>query len=302
MKSGSKGHENGIRPHEVQLTNTDGECLAASSLAGQEALQWRIHGDSSLPRLIYLPGLHGDWSFIGRFRNAIKDRVSLIEFSYPQTTHWSLEDYSAAIHSALGKIEVESGFLLAESFGSQVAWAMLNHAATDASPRVAEDSFKIRGIILAGGFVRHPFMPEVQAAAILLRCAPVSLIRLVFRLYRLGWRDGQRWNSRESPGAKQRLLNCTVADRCAMVHRLQLILENDPRPVASVTRVPVFQLSGGFVRSNRASVACAALVERKLLQLSSGKDGGAGRSQRSRDGCATRGGPYRGMDFGIVSR
>ena len=40
-------------------------------IAPVEELQTRIHGDASLPPLVYLPGLHGDWTLVTSFRLAM---------------------------------------------------------------------------------------------------------------------------------------------------------------------------------------------------------------------------------------
>ena len=110
-----------------------------------EELQLRIHGNASLPTLIYLPGLHGDWTLIGGFRHAIGGKVRFIEITYPRTLTWSLDDYAAAVETALVKNGITSGWLLGESFSSQVVWAM-----------VARGKFTAQGVILAGGFVKYP--------------------------------------------------------------------------------------------------------------------------------------------------
>ena len=68
-----------------------------------EELQLRADGEASLPTLIYLPGLHGDWTLISGFRQAIADRARLIEITYPRTLTWSLDDYAAAVETALAK-------------------------------------------------------------------------------------------------------------------------------------------------------------------------------------------------------
>ena len=85
-----------------------------------EELQLRIHGEASLPTLIYLPGLHGDWTLIGGFRKAIGGRVRFVEITYPRTLTWSLDDYAAAIETALAQNGITRGWLLGESYGSQV--------------------------------------------------------------------------------------------------------------------------------------------------------------------------------------
>ena len=110
----------------------------------EDQLQLRIYGDASLPTLIYLPGMHGDWTLIGGFRKAVLGKVRFVEMTYPRTTTWSLDDHAAAIEDALAQNGITSGWLLAESFGSQPMWAM-----------IARGKFQAQGIILAGGFVRH---------------------------------------------------------------------------------------------------------------------------------------------------
>src|SRR6185503_1966081 len=117
-----------------------------------DALKIRVHGDFDKPTLIYLPGLHGDWTLVSSFREAVKGRVRFVEFAYPRTLAWSLEDHAEAILQALEKNGIEEGWLLAESFGSVLGWELI------------EKGFAVKGVILAGGFVRYPFMPLVRLA------------------------------------------------------------------------------------------------------------------------------------------
>jgi len=42
-----------------------------------EKLQLRIYGDDSFPTLIYLPGLHGDWTLVSSFRKHVTGKVRL---------------------------------------------------------------------------------------------------------------------------------------------------------------------------------------------------------------------------------
>src|SRR6266496_2885705 len=90
-----------------------------------ETLQIRLHGPASLPTLIYLPGLHGDWTLVGSFRQALAGRVRFVEITYPRTLTWSLDDYAAEIEKGLAGNGISSGWLLGESFGSQVLWPIL---------------------------------------------------------------------------------------------------------------------------------------------------------------------------------
>ena len=61
----------------------------------------RVHGDAATPTLVYLPGLHGDWTLIGRFRKTLGNRVRFVEVTYPRTLEWSLEDYATGVEKAL---------------------------------------------------------------------------------------------------------------------------------------------------------------------------------------------------------
>jgi pimeloyl-ACP methyl ester carboxylesterase len=198
-----------------------------------EDLQLRIHGAASQPTLVYLPGLHGDWTLISSFRHALGSRARFVEMTYPRTLAWSLDDYALAIETALAKNGVTGGWLLGESYGSQVLWAM-----------VARGKFPAQGVILAGGFVKHPMCRVVQLAEKLTgRISNVLFIRIVF-----GYAEIARFRYRRSPETlatiNEFVARRTELDHRAAQHRLHLIAENDPRPIASQTKLPVFGLSG----------------------------------------------------------
>jgi len=198
-----------------------------------EELQLRIHGEASLPTLVYLPGLHGDWTLIGGFRKAIGQKVRFVEFTYPRTLTWSLDDYAAAIETALAKNGITGGWLLGESYGSQVLWAL-----------VARGKFSAQGAILAGGFVKHPLRWAVRLAEKLTgRISDAMVVRLIFAYAKIA-----RFRYRRSPetvaGIDEFVSRRTGFDRLAAQHRLHLIAENDPRPIARRTQLPVFGLTG----------------------------------------------------------
>ena len=90
-----------------------------------ETIQLRSHHDAVEPTLIFLPGLHGDWTLVTGFRLALAGRARFVEFTYPRTLTWSLTDYAQAVADALVAHGVKRGWVLAESFSSQVAWALL---------------------------------------------------------------------------------------------------------------------------------------------------------------------------------
>ena len=151
--------------------------MSADDPRMSDALQIRVHGDASLPTLIYLPGLHGDWLLVTRFRLALAGRVRFVEFTYPHTVTWSLDDYAAAVEGKLREHGIASGWLLAESFGSQVAWPLLQ-----------SQSFRAEGLILAGGFARHPWLAAVRATEWLVRLAPLAWLTAIVSGY--GWWRG----------------------------------------------------------------------------------------------------------------
>ena len=88
-----------------------------------ESLQIRIHGDASLPTLVYLPGLHGDWTLVSSFRAAVAGKVRFVEFTYPHSTTGSLDDHAREIEQALLASGITEGWVVGESFGSQPAWS-----------------------------------------------------------------------------------------------------------------------------------------------------------------------------------
>jgi pimeloyl-ACP methyl ester carboxylesterase len=198
-----------------------------------EELQIRIHNPDARPTLIYFPGLHGDWTLIGGFREAIGNRVRFVEITYPRTLTWTLDDYAIAIEEALFKAEISEGWLLGESFGSQVVWPLLKC-----------NRFKAQGVILAGGFARHPTILGVRFAEKMAGAIPLKLI--VFILF--GYARIARWRFRKSPATlasiNEFIARRTTLDKQAAQHRLQLLSVTDPCDCVKSTRVPVYALSG----------------------------------------------------------
>jgi pimeloyl-ACP methyl ester carboxylesterase len=227
----------------------------------EEKLQIRIHGEASLPTLIYLPGLHGDWTLVGGFLQALDGRVRFVEITYPRTLVWSLDDYAAAIETALSENGISSGWLLGESFGSQPLWALVGRASSraaggtsnrshesgssGASPhQAAKKYFQIEGVILAGGFVKHPMRWTMWLAERMTgRMSNALFIWIIFSYAKIA-----KFRYRHSPGTLARIdefvVRRTDLDRRAAQHRLHLIAGFDPRSIVRETKLPVFGLSG----------------------------------------------------------
>jgi len=202
-----------------------------------EELQLRIHGDPTLPALVFLPGLHGDWTLVTSFRLALAGRVRFVEFTYPRMLTWSLDDYANAVVAALAAHGIHSAWLVAESFSSQVAWPIIaNH----------KSGFQVEGLVLAGGFVKHPVHWGVCLAGRF--CQGVSMTWLTRFLYWYVRFAGFR--HRHAPetlaSVAEFVARRTELDKQAAKHRIDLVAQSDFRPIAGQTTLPVYFLSGLF--------------------------------------------------------
>jgi pimeloyl-ACP methyl ester carboxylesterase len=207
----------------------------APALKMEDKLLMRVYGDASLPTLIYLPGMHGDWTLIGGFRSRMLGKVRFVEMTYPRTLTWSLDDHAAAIEEALAQNGISNGWLLGESFGSQPLWAM-----------VGRGKFQAQGVILAGGFVRHDgfyFMRLTEA--IVGRLSVKFFVKIVF-----GYAKFARFRYRRSPetlaSLDEFIARRTPEDKQATQYRIHLVAMNDPRQAAKNTKVPIYGLTGFF--------------------------------------------------------
>ena len=200
-----------------------------------EKLQIRIHGADHLPTLIYLPGLHGDWTLIGDFRKHLAGKVRLVEFTYPRSLTWSLDDYAEAIETSLAQNRIASGWLLGESYGSQLAWQL-----------AARKKFSAEAIILAGGFIKFPVRLGVWVARASLKMIPLGFMLWLFVSYGKIARRHHNYSPETLTALNEFLARRTELDRQAMLHRLKQIAEFDPRDIARHTRLPVYYLSAKF--------------------------------------------------------
>jgi len=196
----------------------------------------RIHDAARGSTLIYLPGLHGDWTLAGGFRSALSGRAAFVEFTYPRVTSWSLEDYARNIFEVLRQRGITQGWVIGESFGSQIAWQLTR-----------QPGFKADGLILAGGFVRHPAPWGVPLAGWISAWIPMAIVRTLVRTYARYVCFCQR----QRPEAAAEINEFVVRrsdplDRLAITARYRLLMETDLRAVARATRLPVYFISGFF--------------------------------------------------------
>jgi len=200
-----------------------------------QEIQIKIHGPETVPTLVYLPGIHGNWSLLGGFRRAVGGRVRLVELSYPPTLTWRVEDYAAAVESALAAHGITRGWLLAESFGSLVAWPILSRR-----------RFQAEGLILAGGFARHPTR---WGARLVERVIGATSLPLLTRIL-FGYAKMARLRFRRSPETvsdiREFVAGFNEEHRRAAMHRLRVVAESDLRSIAREVRVPCYAMTGAM--------------------------------------------------------
>jgi pimeloyl-ACP methyl ester carboxylesterase len=198
-----------------------------------EKIQLRDHGGAGVPTLVYLPGLHGDWTLIGAFRKSLAGRARFVEVTYPRTLTWSLDDYAAGVESALAEQGITRGWLLGESFGSQVVW-----------PIVARRRFLVQAVILAGGFVNHPMKWAARMAARVSGGIPADWLARALSAYARLIRRRYRRDPGLLADLKEFVARRTEPDLLAMRHRLRLVASNAPGLLLTQCRVPIFALAG----------------------------------------------------------
>ena len=202
-----------------------------------ESVQLREYGERSSPTLIYLPGLHGDWTLVASFRAALEGRTHFVECTYPRTTIWTLEDYAQGVLDALLARNISNGWLLGESFSSQVVWQILETVARTGQ-------FKPMGLILAGGFARYPFFPMVRVTRAVNRAIPMWLLKVLLRVYATYARLRHRRAPETLSCINEFVARRTEEDRRAILHRYSLILSSRAEKIAQTCQLPVYHLSG----------------------------------------------------------
>ena len=201
----------------------------------RESLQVRIYPapTPTVPTVVYLPGLHGDWTLISACREILRNRVRFVEVTYPRSVTWTLTDYAAAIEEALLQKGVGHAWILGESFGSQVLWELVKRG------RLHWD-----GLILAGGFVNYPYPRLLSLARALFAVTPPRWIQAILPLYAAYARVRYRGKPELIQGADEFVRRRTPEDLLAWGRRLELIANNDPRSIALANRTPVHHLYG----------------------------------------------------------
>ena len=116
-------------------------------------LIYRVSGEESGTPVIYLPGVHGDWTPQAAAGPILAQNFRLVEVTYPKKPEWSIADYMNALVSLLDRLEIRSAHVIAESFGSLVGWEL-----------GLERPSRVRSLMIVGGFCQPPGPPKVLLA------------------------------------------------------------------------------------------------------------------------------------------
>ncbi len=181
---------------------------SAKELVHQES------GDRNAPPILYLPGVHGDWTPQLAARPLLSRDFRFIETAYPRIETWSIDDFAQALKNLLDDLGIESAHIVGESFGSLVMWQF-----GIANPE------RVRSFTLVGGFSRPPRFRVAAAAAAALKSLPTSLLESAIDLYVAGrsalGEDRESFDIGAYPAAR------TLQGRRATAKRMSIIQASD---------------------------------------------------------------------------
>lgn len=127
-------------------------------------LIYRIQGDTHSPPVVYLPGVHGDWTPQASATPLLSQSLRLVQIEYPKMSQWRVEDYVQALVRLLDRLEFRTVHLVAESFGSLVGWQF-----------GLEYPERVRSMVIIGGFAQPPEPRMVRMARWGLSLLPADL-------------------------------------------------------------------------------------------------------------------------------
>ena len=200
-------------------------------LASAEELVHQESGDRQATPVLYLPGVHGDWTPQLAARPLLSREFRFIETAYPRIETWSIEDFARALKRLLDDLGIESAHIVGESFGSLVMWQF-----GLANPE------RVRSFTLVGGFCRPPRFRVAAAASAALKSMPTSVLesiidRYVARRSALG-EERESFDIGAYPAAR------TLQGRRATANRMSIIQASDFTVRLKEIESPVRYLGG----------------------------------------------------------
>ena len=184
------------------------------SLDTATELVHQISGPEDAPAMVYLPGVHGDWTANESARTHLSRETRLIEVAYPRNAAWTLADFSNALRRLLDRLNLTSVHVAGESFGSLVAWeTAFGH------PEL------IKSLLLVGGFAQPPAYRVATSAKWALRGMPTFVLETGIDIY-VYYKDlkGERRLGRRSgvspyPAVRTRKGKLATASRMGIIER-----------------------------------------------------------------------------------
>ncbi len=199
-----------------------------------DTLLHRLSGPVDAPVLVYLPGIHGDWTPLNHTRLHLARHFRLVELSYPQRAEWGLADYADAVEARLAELGLGRVHLLGESFSSLVCWELLRRYPGRA-----------QSLTLAGGFCQPPHPRGLRLLALGFGFLPGALWNRGVEAYCMSL----AWRERPAAGDAERepLFFAARGHRGlrAMRRRLGLIEATDCRSQLAEVTIPVGYIGGG---------------------------------------------------------
>lgn len=191
----------------------------------------QISGARDCPTIVYLPGVHGDWTPHERARPMLSREAHFIETAYPRLPHWALDDFSDALEDLLKRLGIESAHLVGESFGSLVAWQF-----------GLTRPERVRSLVLVGGFAQAPRFGVAAAAGRTLQLLPTFLLEAGIDMYVA--LKNTRGELRCASGQGAYPVTRTDRGRRATANRMAIIQRSDFRGKLTEIRFPVRYLGG----------------------------------------------------------
>lgn len=205
--------------------------MSLRRLGDASGLVHQSSGDPHSPPVVYLPGVHGDWTAQSRVRCLLSDSFHFVETAYPWSETWSIDDFARALKELLDRLGIESAHIVGESFGSLVGWQF---------GIVCPE--RIRSFTLVGGFCRAPRFAVAAAAAATLRVVPAKLFESAVDLYVAG--KSAMGEHREVFELGAYPASRTERGQRATARRMEIIQGSDFRGKLQTVRFPVRYVAG----------------------------------------------------------
>ncbi len=200
-------------------------------LASAIGLVHQTAGDPNAPPVLYLPGVHGDWTPQVAARPLLSRNYHFVETAYPRIETWSIDDYAHALNDLLDELGIESAHIVGESFGSLVGWEF----------GIANPA-RVRSFTLVGGFSRPPRFRIAAAAAAALKTLPTRLLESSIDAYVAG--KSAFGESRETFDVGAYPASRTARGRLATAKRMNIIQASDFSDRLTEVAFPVRYIGG----------------------------------------------------------